>query len=511
MSDNKTNLTVATESNSKVSSDNTTSYTKGQLTLTEDTIYLGLGDSKRLQYNSSKVEDNTRYIQLEDGQPVCGSLGFGCGVAPESYVTKFKLTPMSEYNNPASENYGNYIDSTGSVLCYIPLYFVKKTYHTDNNPSVTRRINVNSYQLNRNFPNGRKDIFNPPFWGQAIEMSRIKKEGFNAPLWSTNLGTDEAMEGIFIDKYPNSASPRRIPISIRYGIPLSCHYGYNSIANNIMNCSEHKLLEFYKAVKQRGNNYSLPHISLYIYLQEMAIAHLQSLWWKYKGFDNIPEILCSYAKVPNYHFICGNTRDGVNLCRFKKEIVFKPNPLNSIFSLAGSCDDKYFSYICHTGQKCGVVDLIGNGNELTSGNLGVDFNTLKYLNPAVDLSSITKYNVLDRNLYVEVNLPSYLPKKYISFSSSDWYSFSTGVTDFNKYSDNWIFNEFGFKTTNNTKDLTSDKNRFQCYFKQNSNSNCILFGGTVGTSNNVELESIRLRDNLNASFSDCYFRSCLIP
>lgn len=53
-----------------------------------------------------------------------GELGFGVGVCPPEILPS-GFTPMQGYNNPASENYGNYQFTDGSVMVWIPKFYYR--------------------------------------------------------------------------------------------------------------------------------------------------------------------------------------------------------------------------------------------------------------------------------------------------------------------------------------------------------------------------------------------------
>lgn len=462
-----------------------------------------------VDFDSIVVDANT-LVEMQNGYPVPGSLGFGAGVAPEALVTQFNLIPMEGYNNPASLNFGNYLDITGSQLVFIPKYYVKKTYEPDTAPSVTQGIDLSDEaESKRTYP------FKAPYWGQKIEMSRTPKTDFTLPLCFKNAGKE--IDGIFMDKYFNSANGQKVPVSKRYGVGLSTKAGTNSIGEAIKNCSTHNYQEVYLAVKQRGNNYSIPHLSLYVFLLEMGLAHLQALYEKNgKSFDKIPKILCSYANR-GWHFICGHSGKNNHLtCSYNTDITFQHAGLNYNLSLIGSEQDEFFADCCHNGQKCGVEGILGNYWEITGGNLGINFNTLSYLKESIDIKSITKENVNTTTNYTAVTLPAYFPKEHINYSNSKWYSFATGTNNYARLSSQWIFNDLGIKTHNNTNTKNAYNNLFQNYWKQNTASNQIIFGGSCLNFNSIHIKnsslcSLHLDSSLAYSSVYVGFRSCLVP
>jgi hypothetical protein len=121
---------------------------------------------------------------------VAGQQGFGVGIAPEVPAGFAKLYGTED---PASENYGNYQFSDGSVMVYIPAFFYR--YGTGSNggainvvdikpfshwPSVAD-ANAAGYALHRAFYNGgaiRQGVFVDKYlrqqqrWGGIVAQER---------------------------------------------------------------------------------------------------------------------------------------------------------------------------------------------------------------------------------------------------------------------------------------------------------------------------------------------------
>jgi len=55
-----------------------------------------------------------------------GGPGFGVGVCPPN-ILPAGMTPMEGYDNPMSDNYGNYQYADGSICCWVPRFYYKFT------------------------------------------------------------------------------------------------------------------------------------------------------------------------------------------------------------------------------------------------------------------------------------------------------------------------------------------------------------------------------------------------
>ena len=88
------------------------------------------------------------------GPESANSPGFGCGIASKELITSLGFTGMSGYNDPTSDNYGNYEDSYGNIFVFIPKFYFKwdrNTVYVSNTPQ-------SGYVIHRAFINAGKEI-----------------------------------------------------------------------------------------------------------------------------------------------------------------------------------------------------------------------------------------------------------------------------------------------------------------------------------------------------------------
>ena len=541
MATNNTKVTFKTESNIQVNSTTTESTTKGRLTFTEDKIHLGLGNGKKISYepkqyninidasnfDTPSYEELEQYVEMEDNYPVPGSLGFGVGIAPEELVKAENLIPLEGYDNPASENYGNYMDITGSIMVWIPKYYVKKTYEPSQlTPSWTTFEDISDEaEEQRQYP-----LTKPPYWGRKVEMSRIQKEGFTLPLCFMNANKE--LDGIFLDKYLNTVKNKK-PVSLRFQTPTTMNPTINGInqIKNTENLTLTNIVCFLAAKQRNGNNYCIPHSSLNSFLYDMALCHLQTLYEKYnRDLFQIPKILCAYASRGN-HFIagCAGYNTTFNFI-WDPEITFMSDDYQST-CLTASCEDKFFANICHNGQKCGVTDVTGSIYQIENGVFFRGVTTLFILKESIDIRSITNTNFLTLANYNQIAYPTQLsnsPNTTNVYHNTNNYkiNYSTGKTNHTRLSQEWIFNDLNLPYMNNLENdllgltnllgvTTYSKSTEYTISKRGGNlidSPLAVFdtrGGKFKVVNTVSTSS--LANSTSFQHRSVGFRLCLIP
>ena len=61
--------------------------------------------------------DIGKWAEIKEETPEISRAGFGVGIAPQSALDSIgNLTPMSGYDNPSNDSYGNYQGSDGSYM-----------------------------------------------------------------------------------------------------------------------------------------------------------------------------------------------------------------------------------------------------------------------------------------------------------------------------------------------------------------------------------------------------------
>ena len=236
-----------------------------------------------------------------------GELGFGVGAIP-SVPTGF--SKIFGHDDPTSDNYGNVLDPTGSVMVWVPRFYFK--WNLDNTVDISG-IALAGYALHRAFVDG---------------------------------GEEKA--GFFVDKYGcgNVAGV----FASKQGIdPCSTNAAHNPIAS-LNNTPANNYGGLYKAVKTRSADHLLT--SIFIYNALATLAHAQG-----KAGTN-----CAFSDVSPLH-PKGNNNNALKDTNDTSVLFTSSGYSNCAMTGSGVP----FAKTTHNGQNCGVADLNGNMWEVASG------------------------------------------------------------------------------------------------------------------------------------------------
>lgn len=290
-----------------------------------------------------------------------GNVGFGTGAVP-SGIMPSGWTRLSGHTDPASDNYGNVLDPTGSVMVWIPKFYFK--WNADN----------------------------------TVEISASAKSGFALHRAFIDGGVEKS--GFFVDKY--SCGNVAGVFASKQGIdPCSTNTGHNPIAS-LNHTPRNRFGGLYGAVKSRSSDHALT--SIFIYNALATLAHAQG-----KAGTN-----CAFADVSPLH------PKGCNNNALKDS-----NDASVTFTSSGYSNCAMtgsgvpFAKTTHNGQNCGVADLNGNMWEVASGLIkhGTDDAVFEILKESVRLADILNDGVTlgaggayDSDLYDNLDLTGAMGK-----------------------------------------------------------------------------------------------------
>lgn len=264
------------------------------------------------------------------GRP--GQQGFGAGICP---AVPAGFAPMAGYSDPASDNYGNYLCTDGSVMVWIPAFY---------------------YRLN--------DARNPTYAGYTTNSVDVIPYSAFADVAAANAAGyalhrafydgGSIQPGFFVDKYKCSNNSGTAS-SIRNGNPLSTHAtDHNPIAaltgapaSNYGGC--------FAAAKTRGAAFFPATAFIRSALALLALAHGQAAtsraWCAW--FDG--------AGTTNYPKGCNN-----NALKDQNDatVVYQSDGYSNS-GKTGSATN--IAKTTHNGQECGVADLNGGMWEVAPG------------------------------------------------------------------------------------------------------------------------------------------------
>lgn len=318
------------------------------------------------------------------GIGVPNTTGFGVGICPETLPAG--VFGMSGYTDPASENYGNYQSSDGSVLCWIPAFYMK--WGTGTNGLAINVCSIIS----------ATDISADEAFAQGYALHRAFING------------GQIKSGFFIDKYQCSRSAAGIAVSVKNGAPLSsaaAHNGFSTLSGSPADA-------FYGAIaaaRTRGSKYFPALRFHYDALAKLHYAHASAA---------TSTAYCAYYD-PTNNFPKGNNNNALRDANDATVIYTSDGYPNC--GLTGSGTP--FAKTTHNGQNCGVADLNGNLWEISLG-LTSDGTSYYVLKPSVDVTTLTDGNTLATDVWGAAGRAA----NYDVFASPFGVSDGAGVTRF---------------------------------------------------------------------------------
>jgi len=242
------------------------------------------------------------------GKP--GEQGFGVAAIHDEDLPA-GWTKLFGHDDPSSPNYGNVLDTAGSVMVWVPKFH----YKIEGNVIFISATAKSGYVLHRAFMDGYE------------------------------------RKGVFVDKY--SCGNIGGVFASKQGVdPCSTHSDHNPI-EGLNNAPANRHGGLYTAVKTRGAGYGLTSIFIYNALGFLAYAHGQAA---------TTSANCAYIdvspKMPKGNL--NNALKDVN----DPSVTFTASGYSNC-ALTGS--GAPFAKTTHNGQSSGVADLVGNMWEVASG------------------------------------------------------------------------------------------------------------------------------------------------
>ena len=287
-----------------------------------------------------------------------GQQGFGVGIAPSLPANMAKLYGTED---PASDNYGNYQYSDGSVMVYIPAFYYK--YGTG----------ANGFALNV------CDI--KPF-SQYADVATANAAGYALHRAFYNGGS--IRPGFFVDKYLVSKNGS-IASSLKNGVVLSSATRGGLASTPFSSIGQADA--FYGVIggaKTRGASFHPKTMFQNAALALLANAHGSASTnttynaWYSASSTNFPK--------GNNNNALGDTNDATIA------YVWDGNATYAGCGKTGSAN--FFSKTTHNGQNCGVADLNGLVWEIEPFGLTSNGTNFFLLNTTVDVTTITASNTL---------------------------------------------------------------------------------------------------------------------
>lgn len=260
------------------------------------------------------------------GIGVAGEQGFGVGVYPgdEADLVAVGLSPMDGCDDPASDNYGNYVHTNGSVMVFVPAFCYRIGQPTA--------------------PSYERDGAN------ALEIGAPELDGTDGwILHRAFIDGGQQKLGFFMDKYlcSKSASNSNIAVSVKNANQISLSSSYIN-SSSMTGCSGY----IYDAItlsRARGDQYACVSCFQWSAIAMLSLAHGQAVTssencaWYDSGYTT------NFPKGSNNSSSLNDVND--------TSVKFTAHSKNSSFAKTGS--GVPFAKTTHNGQASGITDING--------------------------------------------------------------------------------------------------------------------------------------------------------
>lgn len=295
--------------------------------------------------------------------PTAGTPGFGTGVYPgdeEKLSSEMFLTGMDGYDDPNSDNYGNYQHINGSIYVWIPKFYY--TFELDGEEDIQNAMTYSGLtheqieQIKERSPLNAFVIAPRTAFTDEADANSHK-----FILHRAFIDGGEEKSGFFIMKYVASRGTdgtSNVALSVKNGKPISLtsNDSFTNSTGMAAGCTG-ILKDSITLSKNQGSNYNCASVFMYSalallskFLGTVATSTDYCAWYDPDLTTNFPKGCNFFLKDCNDSSVtfttCGDSGDSN-----------KP--------LAGSGSP--FAKTTHNGQNCGVTDLNGTMWEMATG------------------------------------------------------------------------------------------------------------------------------------------------
>ena len=285
---------------------------------------------------------------------IAGQRGFGVGICPGPLPVG--MVAMAGYNDPASDNYGNYQFTDGSVMVWTPAFFYK--YGTGSNGLTLNAVDIKPFSAY-------------PTVGDANAAGYALHRAF--------YDGGAVQPGFFFDKFITSNNGG-IASSLRNGIVLtSGQRGSLSTAiySALNGAPANNLGGSFAAAKTRGANFFAASQFQRGALAMLSLAHAQA---------STSTTYCAWYHATN-NFPKGNNNNALGDAQ-DPAILYVADGNGTYPGCGKTGSANLFARTTHNGQNCGIADLNGLVWEFSPG-LTSDGTNLYLLNASVSMKSLT--------------------------------------------------------------------------------------------------------------------------
>ncbi len=264
-----------------------------------------------------------------------GTQGFGVGICPGPLPAG--MAKLSGTEDPASDNYGNYIYTDGSVMCWIPAFFYK--WGTGSNGLAINAVDIKAFAY-------------------FADVATANASGY--ALHRAFYDNGAVQYGVFVDKYLVSNNGG-IGSSLKNGIAVaSAQRGslstavFTALTGNGQTPSN-TLSGAFAAAKSRGSNFFCNTRFIFAACALLSYAHAAA---------SSATTFCAWYH-PTYNFPKGCNNDALRDTNDTSILYVSDGNGTCNCGKTGSAN--LFGRTTHNGQNCGVCDINGLLWEIQSG------------------------------------------------------------------------------------------------------------------------------------------------
>lgn len=320
------------------------------------------GNTYVIDFNSLN-QDSTGEGGGTGDMPTAGTPGFGVGIYPgdeEKLSSEMFLTGMDGYDDPNSDNYGNYQHTNGSIYVFIPKFYY--CFELDTEEEIQNAMTYSGLTHDQIEQIKTRSPYNAFVIAPSSAFTdETDANSHNFILHRAFIDGGEEKSGFFIMKYVASrgtAGTSTTALSVKNGKPISLYDGSNyTVSTGMTSECTGILKDAITLSKNQGSNYNCASVFMYSalallskFLGTVATSTDYCAWYDPALTINFPKGCNSSLKDYNDSSVtfttCGDS--GTNN---------KP--------LAGSGSP--FAKTTHNGLNCGVTDLNGTLSEIATG------------------------------------------------------------------------------------------------------------------------------------------------
>lgn len=308
----------------------------------------------------NRISDNLAPIANDIG--IAGELGFGVGV---TNALPPGMSTLVGTGVRGHENYGNYVYSDGSIMCYVPA-FCYRWGHPDSPHYAAHGLNA-------------CDVKSLTYFG-SVTAAKAAGYAVHRAFYDDN----RLQDGFFVDKFQCSNNDGTAS-SVKNGTPLSSSSA-NAPFSGLTGSVGNNLAGSIDAVKTRGESFFPTTIFIQRALSLLSMAHAQAAtsaaacaWYDASGVNNFPK---------------GCNNNALRDVNDTSVIYEGTGYLNAGKTGSG----QPFAKTTHNGQTNGVADLNGNMYEVALGLTQTDGN-FYILKTTAKASALTSGATLDTDAW----------------------------------------------------------------------------------------------------------------